>query len=1104
MDLSAPDSTEEWNYYADELENSRKELNLYVKNLHKKYPNGFSAYDCYSWFISKKSAENFLILPIKNIEYQSMAEFENLKKICDDLIISGKSITSKTKNTLYNFKPVVCTPSWEKEIIILSENLINKIKTFKEYFFLNCNLFGFTDINSSWKHFEVFVGLLTYLINIPNLPEDFLKASDWNEFKKNVGEWIEIGKRRDIAKTTLKNFDLTKLQKLNINLLKEKYIKIKNNFLKNLYTWLLLKPLRKIRLNVAEKLKNSDAENILNAALEYNYCQNILEDIEKTAVKMLGNCWNCGDWEYIKKIIEYGDYYRDCINFLSEGNNEKSDEIRNLISYYLMKADEELKEGKNTSNIISWMSYYWYELYNTFREFQKTTYFEKDNFFYEKNFISNIAELAQNIIQEKNNLRDWCNFQKYFQTADNAGLTPLLEKFQTNEIRIEHIKDIFENSYRYTLLDCILESSPALRDFYKDHHEKLITSFVETDDKYIVLTSNKIIMKLSESLPEARQKECDQNTELGILKRECAKKTRHKPIRKLLKEISHIIPKIKPCFLMSPLSVSQYLDVSNNFFDVVIFDEASQIPVWDAIGVIARGKQLIVVGDPKQLPPTNFFNRAEQENDSSDDEIMDMESVLDECLASGLKIHSLNWHYRSCHESLIAFSNHHYYENKLLTFPSTFDNAGVKFIHIQNGNYDKSKTRTNSAEADAIKNEVIRRILDSDLKKYSIGIITFNQAQQKLIEDKLEEARNENPEIDNYFNDDQLESLFVKNLENVQGDERDIILFSICYGPDQYGKISMFFGPLNRVGGERRLNVAITRAKKEVVVFSTLKSEHIDLSRTKSLGVRHLKEYLEYAEKGTKALPTYINYEKNNFNILNFEKTVAEFIENAGYKVEYQIGCSEYKIDLAVFDPDNPNKYILGIECDGKFYCNSSTARDRDKLRHLILEKLGWKIYRVWSTDWWQNSDKAEKELLKNIDDAIKNKSQSDSDKNNEEIEIVKKNNHKNNFMINHKKFYEQTLPPQTDINKIPMYPCIKLEKYFPKTDFYENESKSKIKNQILRVIKNESPITEKLLINRISEEWNLKISGDKIKNVILSCLPEKLNVTNINKIFGK
>jgi very-short-patch-repair endonuclease len=566
-------------------------------------------------------------------------------------------------------------------------------------------------------------------------------------------------------------------------------------------------------------------------------------------------------------------------------------------------------------------------------------------------------------------IRDWCSWQKVRQQGLALSLAPVVEKLESLDGHALDLPALFERSFRRAMLFASIESSQALREFFGREHSERIERFREVDEKLASLTRDLIRARLAAGIPRDQLQSEIPKAEIGLLRKEIGKKTRHIPVRQLLSRIPKLLPKLKPCVLMSPLSVAQYLEVSHESFDVVIFDEASQIPVWDAIGAIARGKQLIVVGDPKQLPPTNFFSSSgDDEDDLTPEEHKDLESILDELMTNGLRHKRLQWHYRSRHEGLITFSNRQYYDNELLTFPSPeAGHGGVRFKHLPEARYDKGKSRTNRGEAVALVDDLVARLRKTDGPRRSFGVVTFSQAQQKLVEDLLDQKRREYPEIELHFGDEppvEGEPVFVKNLESVQGDERDVILFSICYGPDESGKVSMNFGPLNRDGGERRLNVAVTRAKHEVLVYSGLRADQIDLTRTRAKGVRDLKYFLDYADRGPKALAAATTSSGEAEADSEFEKMVADRIRKAGYDVHHQVGCSGYRIDLAVVDPTVPGRYLLGIECDGATYHRAATARDRDKLRQMILKGLGWKLHRIWSTDWWHDADTEMEKLL--------------------------------------------------------------------------------------------------------------------------------------------
>jgi very-short-patch-repair endonuclease len=565
-------------------------------------------------------------------------------------------------------------------------------------------------------------------------------------------------------------------------------------------------------------------------------------------------------------------------------------------------------------------------------------------------------------------LRSWTSWQKARHEAETLGLGPVVARLESFEGDSLDLKALFERSFRRALLFAIIESEQTLRDFFGPEHEERIERFRALDEKVSELAREVIRARLCARVPREQLEAEDPRAELGFLRKEVGKKTGHMAVRQLLNRIPQLLPRLKPCVLMSPLSVAQYLEASHKAFDLVIFDEASQIPVWDSVvGAIARGTQLIVVGDPKQLPPTNFFNASEGADEETVVEQEDLESILDELLTQGLRHKRLQWHYRSRHEGLIAFSNRHYYENDLLTFPSPHTElGGVRFVYLPDARYDKGDTRTNPKEARALVTELVQRLRKAGEKR-SFGVVTFSQAQQELIENLLDEERRKHPDIESHFGEAppvEGEPVFVKSLESVQGDERDVILFSIGYGLDETGSVSMNFGPLNREGGERRLNVAITRAKHEITVFSGLRGDMIDLTRSRARGVRDLKHFLEYAERGPKALTAPKNAPNASPADSGFEQLVENALRAHGYEVHRHVGCSAYRVDLAVLDPDEPSRYVLGIECDGPTYGTAATARDRDKLRQSILEGLGWNVQHIWSTDWWHDPEQQTKKLI--------------------------------------------------------------------------------------------------------------------------------------------
>ena len=567
-------------------------------------------------------------------------------------------------------------------------------------------------------------------------------------------------------------------------------------------------------------------------------------------------------------------------------------------------------------------------------------------------------------------LRLWCRWQQLRRQSMEEGLESIVRALEEEQVSAKDLDAYTEYSYQNWWLKSVIDREPALRNFVSADHGRKILEFRQVDERFQKLTEQYIVAVLAGKVPrqQAGQKP---DQEMALVLRELAKQRAHLPVRQLVQRIPNLLPKLKPCLLMSPLSVAQYLDAAHSNFDVVVFDEASQIPVWDAVGAIARGKQFIVVGDPKQLPPTNFFNRADDADDTTlyneeDAPVQDLESILDECLGAGLPTLRLEWHYRSRHESLITFSNHRYYDSRLITFPSPVTNDLAVKLNTVGGVYDRGATRTNRTEADAIVQEIVAHFSDESRCKLTMGVVTFNQPQQRLIETLLDEELRKYPDLELRIAAHGLERLFIKNLENVQGDERDLILFSVTYGKDSAGKMAMNFGPINQEGGQRRLNVAITRARVGVTIFSSIRPDDIDLSKTRSAGVSDLKNYLEFAVRGPRAiveqaLPTGLEPESP------LEIEIIRALREKGWTVHPQVGCSGYRIDMAVVHPSEPGKYLLGIECDGAVYHSLPTARDRDRLRQVVLEGLGWTLHRVWSTDWWNDPERETEKLERSI-----------------------------------------------------------------------------------------------------------------------------------------
>ena len=701
--------------------------------------------------------------------------------------------------------------------------------------------------------------------------------------------------------------------------------------------------------------------------------------------------------------------------------------------------------------------------------------------------IDTVSQYKSRLLRYADNmayLKAWTVMREERNVLINLGLSSVVEAWEKGETTDAELLDAYESNLYYALILKTIREDEILRDFRGNRFEDTIEQYKELMEKFRLLTINELVARLSANVPASGIAGAS-SSEVGILKKAIKSNGRMMSIRKLFDQIPNLLRKLCPCMLMSPISVAQYIDPSFPKFDLIIFDEASQLPTSEAVGTIARGENVIIVGDPNQLPPTSFFSSAKSDEDNM--EMEDLESLLDDCLSISMPQEYLKWHYRSRHESLIAFSNMKYYDNKLFTFPSISDlKSAVTYIPIE-GTYDKGRSKQNKAEAEAVVNEIIKRLKNED--KDSIGVVTFSSVQQNLIDDMLSEAFVKYPELEERDRAS-AEPIFIKNLENVQGDERDVILFSVGYGPDKDGKVSMNFGPLNRDGGWRRLNVAVSRARKQMIIYSTLRPEQIDLSRTRAEGVAGLKAFLEYAQRGKSVLAAKAGAEVKSTDSL--VKQMTEEIEKMGFGVKCNIGCSEYRIDMGIIDPDDPDKYLLGIMLDGSNSVNTA-ASDRFILQPGVLSGLGWRIMRVWTMEWLDDKQK--------ILDAIKR-----------ETEIQKEAAAAEETVTIHfdqskeiEKLYEQKDESFRSAG-------LKYNEFsFASMGTAENFNSIFVDSQILSLLRNiiavEAPISKKALYKKVLSAWNISRLGSRVEarlDKLMTQIDARTTMDGANKFYWR
>lgn len=659
----------------------------------------------------------------------------------------------------------------------------------------------------------------------------------------------------------------------------------------------------------------------------------------------------------------------------------------------------------------------------------------------------------------------WFDLKRSVETIDEFGLTRSLESATEHELDQVTAPKYILKSLLSHWVSYVIEHDDRLGDDPTYDRSYFVEKYRDLDIKLKDNAISEIIRNGVERRPKSSQGQA------GHIEREAEKKTRHIPVRDLIYKSRDVIQGLHPCFMMSPLAVSQYLPADIKF-DVVIFDEASQVTPADAINCAYRGRALITAGDQKQLPPMSFFATSGLEDANLEEDVAgDYDSVLDLMKASGsFNSMTLNWHYRSRHEHLIAYSNYAFYGSRLITFPGAIDESGdlgVKFFKVD-GLYRRAGGADNPKEAKEVAHRVIHHF--DTRPGQSLGVVAFSTNQRDAIENAVSIARSERPDLDKYFEGSRQDGFFVNSLEAVQGDERDVIIFSIGYGPDEAGKIYKNFGPLNRAGGERRLNVAITRARKLVEIVSSMTSS--ELGDVKNEGARHLRKYLDFAERGPVALQMELGNEGLGTDS-PFEDSVISAIQSWGFEVQPQVGVAGYRIDIGVKHPNNLGAFILGIECDGAMYHSSKAARDRDRLRHEILEGLGWRIHHIWGTAWYRARDRELSRLRAVIEEQAEKQVSGrlvvdKAKKIATAIEITFEENTAENIE-NWTEEYVISEPAT-----IPSY-----------IDLSEESSARHLVPFVLDVVRVEEPIHKELLLKRLRDTSNVGKVGSRIRKTV-------------------
>lgn len=1051
----------EYEKCANDLLAKRNELNDVIKKLHKPFKNGF---DLYENIIGYEEFKNdFKDIEVKDIDYNKINKTNFLSTIDEiNKYLTYKNEIGDEYIKLFSFIGL------DEYSIETRNNLTALLKRYK------LALIGFKEITEKLyentktelvfnsKNFNEFIEALKYF----NANKDFIY---YNLLNKSEGYLSDLENILDDIKANKEHYDF-----------------FKNNFNEEIFNYNCKHNL--FRLKQAQNLgffaKNKVYKAIVNEVRSYALFpkkinkKNVTSLLENLSfvVQVLNNLKANKD-DLIKGLEDDFALFDTDVKLVKSNLALTNDFFSYLDSFVNMKREDVLKLIFDADNKFEEIQDFYEEAKEIQNELKDKFKADVLSLFDGHNLIQNI-EIIDNVINRNERLKDYILFKNEEKVVSSLNIGNLIALNLNGVIADKDLVNVYKKNVSYNLALIDVQSDKELNMFSgRDQNEK-IEEYRKLISKYNELTIKEVAFRLSKGTSAFFSKDDESSEkakEFVILKKAISSNGRGISLRNLFDSTPNILHTICPCFLMSPLSVAQYLDTSHKKFDIVIFDEASQITTSDAVGAIARGKSAIVVGDEKQLPPTRFF-----EADTSDEDdffIEDGESVLSDCLNISMPKKYLTWHYRSKDESLIAFSNVEYYDNKLLTFPSPCSiNGSISFKYCKDGIYEDRK---NKVEAKAIVDEIISRLKDEKLSKKSIGVVTFSISQQTLILDMLQEAFRKNPSLESIAYGGK-EELFVKNLESVQGDERDVIIFSICYGPNRDGKISFNFGPLSNVGGEKRLNVAVSRAREEMVVFSSILSGQIDTNRAQGKGARGLKEFLDYAYNGRNFI-IIKNGEQKEYKE-GIEKFIAKDLEKRGYKVHTNIGTSDFRVDIGIVDPNNENNYVLGVLCDSRSYINSKTSKDRNVVQSEVLTHLGWKLIRIWSLDYFDSPNLVVDKIVEAINKPIEEIDTSSYK--HKTITFEKEDNQDN---ANHSLDYVSSSYPQREAD----------------SDTFFEEKETRTKNVVEFFIRNEAPISERLLTKKVLNQFSINKNTKSTKTVLAEILYNKpANYTNNMKFY--
>lgn len=1059
-EVSKGSSKEEYERKLAYIIELKKDLDKYSTELHKVRYSGLSFYEMINQYENYAKAKDIDFKSLLDVTKIDAVQLEKMERTIERLIAAARAIGHPQNHPLSVIGMKTYSQSVKEEMDHIIQEYVDSISDFRKAF---RDLTVENKLNEPKSHNDIdaLVGKCSQFEIWYQYPSEWMEQDNnlaFIDMEKMAGKFISAH-----------NLHEELLRSWNEEALKMPVNEVLLDYNSTISKWILPKMLGLNRIAKTLTLyskdavnKNSIGENLLKIK---NY-QEDKEEAEKLLAiyrGLLGNLYKGDDTSWIE-VAEKAQAAKNQFDDLTKENIDK--EFIKLIH-----------SNSHNQSLISEVVDSYVQMRRTWIKLEKLLELKVTDD--ADDWLENQINLCNTIQANKENLKEWITWLNVADEAISNGEQCVVDAYYEG---MEHddVLDAYHKAiYRHLAVGAINESD-TLNSFSGALFDEQIAQFKKIDKEITELAKKAIYYTLASNVPNFGR-EATKSSEVGILQRAIKSNGRGISIRTLMDQIPSLLPRLCPCMLMSPISAAQYLDPNREPFDVVIFDEASQLPTSKAVGALARGEEAIIVGDPKQMPPTSFFASNTFDEDNADTE--DLESILDDCLALNMPETHLLWHYRSRHESLIAFSNGQFYENKLYTFPSVNDRESKVTLVEAGGIFERGKNRCNRKEAELIVEEVKRRAKDSVLSKYSVGIVTFNISQQNLIDDMISDACVDDPELEAWVYNEK-EPLFVKNLENVQGDERDVILFSIAYGPDEEGKVSMNFGPLNREGGWRRLNVAVSRARYEMKVFSSLSADQISLSRTKAEGVAALKSFLEYASGRTSMLDEF-SVRGKKANSSGIAGTIKEYLKEMGYDSDILVGRSEYKIDVGVIDPNDADNYLLGIVLDGECYKTSKTTRDREVAQISVLNGLGWNIHRVWTMDWYDNQRKELKKITNLLEELENQKNEEDSGGSLSEKDLIVP------VPVAEEKISSNAAQPEIEpvVFSAPEYVATQLRSRMINSDDLFQRYLMDVESALLKVIDSEGPICEGLLFRRVVQSFGIARVGSRIQTRLVSII---------------